>query len=199
MLQKIKQRLRNKWFRRAALLLLAWICIHALYITIDGLQTFKGKADVAVVLGNHVFADGSLSSWLQGRVDAALLLYQEKRVKKIFVSGGISSNKDGNYPEGDAMKQYLLRRGVPGEDVIADNAGQNTFLTAKDFIAWNASAHYQSAVLVSQFYHITRCKYIFRKLGFKHVGGASSIKFSWRDVEGTFREVPALYKYALIY
>ena len=68
-----------------------------------------------------MYADGHLSSWLQGRVDAALKLYREKRVKKIFASGGISKNKDGNYPEGDAMKRYLVTQGVPAADVIADN------------------------------------------------------------------------------
>ena len=199
MLQKVKTVFRNTWFKRIVFFLLSWIIVHIVYISIDGLQPFKGNADVAVILGNRVFADGSLSSWLQGRVDVALELYRQKRVRKIFASGGISSPEDRSYPEGDAMKQYLLRQGVPDTDIIADNAGQNSFLTAKDFINWNATRHYKSVVIVSQFYHITRCKYIFKKLGYKNVVGASSEKYAWDDIRGTLREVPAFYKYLLLY
>ena len=199
MLQKTKQFLKNKCFRRIAFFILIWICIHIIYITTDGLHDYKGNADVAIILGNQVNADGSLSSWLQGRVDEALLLYKEGRVKMIYASGGISKNKDGNYPEGDGMKKYLQQHGVPEAAVIADNHGQNTFLTAKDFLEWNQSYHYTSAIVVSQFYHITRSKYILRKLGFKNVYGASSEKYKVEDILSTLREVPAFYKYILIY
>ncbi|MEP6750674.1 MAG: YdcF family protein [Bacteroidota bacterium] len=173
--------------------------IHIVYITIDGFRSFKGNADVAIVLGNRVLKNDSLSPWLQGRVDEALILYKAGKVKKIFVSGGISKDKDGDHPEGDAMQKYLLRHGVPSSDVIEDNCGRNTYLTAKDFIAWNKTYHYTSAVVVSQFYHITRSKYILRKLGFKNVYSAASESHNWNDVVGTLREVPAFYKYVLVY
>jgi vancomycin permeability regulator SanA len=173
--------------------------IHATIISYDGLQDKIGKADVAVVLGNSVLEDGSLSSWLQGRVDKALDLYQKGLVKKIFVSGGLTKPEDGGWPEGDAMKAYLLKKGLPEKDIIADNKGQNTYLTAKDFIEWNRDQHYQSVIIVSQFYHITRTKYIFRKLGFTQVYQAASDEYSWRDIISTIREVPAFYKYMLLY
>jgi vancomycin permeability regulator SanA len=192
-------RFKNKWFKRITLFLLVWILIHIIYITIDGFNDYLGSADVAIILGNHVYEDGRLSSWLQGRVDEALLLYQQGKVKKIYASGGISENDAGNYPEGDAMKTYLQQHGVATADVIADNNGQNTFLTAKDFIAWNETNHYTSAIVVSQFFHITRTKYIMRKLGFKNVYGASSKKYTFTDIIGTLREVPAFYKYVIVY
>lgn len=201
MLKKIKWRFSRPWFKRMAVFLLAWISIHIIYITIDGLRQYKGNADVAIILGNRVFENDSLSSWLQGRVDAALDLYKAGRVKKIYASGGISKNDNDEplYPEGDAMRKYLLLHGVPAADVIADNEGQNTFLTAKDFIAWNQTHHFTSAIVVSQFYHITRSKYILRKLGFKDVHGVSSIHYTTSDIVGTLREVPAFYKYLVLY
>jgi vancomycin permeability regulator SanA len=199
MLQKTKRFFTNKWVKRIALFLLTWLIIHIVYISIDGCRDYQGRADVAIILGNHVFADGHLSPWLKGRVDRALLLYRQGRVKKIFASGGISENPEGNYPEGDAMKNYLQQQGVPAGDIIADNKGVNTFFTAKNFIAWNQSQHYSSAIVVSQFYHITRSKYILRKLGFKNVYNAASDKYTINDVIGTLREVPALYKYMLVY
>src|SRR5215471_960851 len=119
----------NKRLRIVLWVLLTWIISHVIFITIQGLQDYKGSADVAVILGNRVFADGTMSSWLKGRVDKALELYKERRVRKIYASGGVSQNPEGDYPEGTAMKQYLVRQGVPAEDVIADNQGKNTFCT----------------------------------------------------------------------
>jgi len=191
---------RYKWIVRIVLLPLLWIAGHIIYITIDGMNDRGDKADVAIILGNAVHPDGTLSSWLKGRVDAALKLYREGRVKKIFASGGIAMSADEEgYPEGDAMKEYLVAHGVPAADIIADNYGRNTYLTAKDFIEWNRQYHYTSAIIVSQFYHITRSKYIFRKLGFKNVGNATSRDFGWGDIGSTLREVPALYKYMIVY
>jgi vancomycin permeability regulator SanA len=187
------------WLKRIAGLLLCWLLLHVVYICADGFNDYKGKADVAIILGNHVFADGHLSTWLQGRVDKALLLYRQGRVKKIYASGGFSENKDGNYPEGDAMKAYLVAHGVPTGDVIADNEGRNTFLTSRDYIAWNKDYHYSSVIMVSQFYHITRSKYIMRKLGVDAVYNAASDHYEWKDIAGTLREVPAFYKYVLVY
>jgi vancomycin permeability regulator SanA len=200
LLNKLKSFFRNKWVTRIIVLFVCWIALHLAYITIDGLRDSNDKADVAIILGNTVYPDGSLSPWLKGRVDAALKLYREGRVKKVFASGGIAMSKDEDgYPEGDAMKKYLVEHGVPENDVIADNDGRNTYLTAKDFIAWNQQYHYTSAIIVSQFYHITRSKYILHRLGFKNVGNATSRDFRWNDIAGTLREVPAFYKYVIVY
>jgi len=189
----------NKRLRIVLWVLVAWIIAHVIFITIQGLLDYKGSADVAVILGNRVFADGTMSSWLKGRVDKALELYKEKRIRKIYASGGISQNPEGDYPEGNAMKEYLVKHGVPAEDVIADNEGKNTFCTAEDYLKWNAKEKYQSVIVVSQFYHITRSEYIFRKLGATNVYHVSSDVYSWRDIPGTLREVPAFYKYVLLY
>ena len=195
----MQQANRFLWLKRFSLFISIWIIIHSAYITYDGLIDFNGKADVAVVLGNRVFADGSLSPWLQGRVDKALELYKNGHVKKIFVSGGISTEEDGGYPEGDAMRNYLIQKGVPATNIITDNAGINTFYTAKNFIDWNNDQHYSSVLVVSQFFHATRTKYIFKKLGYKNVNSASSEAYRLNDIVGLLREVPAFYKYLLIY
>jgi len=175
----------------------AWLLIHSAYVTYDGLHDYTGNADVAIILGNAVFADSSLSLWLQGRVDAAIKLYQEGRVKKIFASGG--DGKEYGVPEGNAMKKYLIEKNIPANDIIADNKGNNSYLTAKDFIALNDSLHFSSAIVVSSFYHITRCKYIIKKLGFKNVEGFASKKYFLMDGYGLFREFFAFYKYMLFY
>src|SRR4030095_16353382 len=82
-----------------------WIVGHIIFISVDGLADYKGSADVAVILGNRVFADGTLSSWLKGRTDAALELYKQRRGKKIFGKGGISPIKDGGDVEGQHRRE----------------------------------------------------------------------------------------------
>ncbi len=192
---------RNKllrFLRTAILIGISWFLLHAIFITIDGLNDSEGSGDVAIVLGNRVFADGSLASWTQGRVDKALELYREGKVRKIFVSGGLGV--EDHYPEGKAMKEYLVRNGVPDSAVIADNGGANTYFTAKDFLEWDKNKEFDTVIIVSQFFHITRSKYILRKLGYEgEIGSASSEVYHWKDAIGTAREVPAFYKYLLVY
>ncbi len=180
-----------------AAVLVAWFLIHITYVTYDGLRDYKGNADVGIILGSPVFADSTLSPWLQGRVDEAIKLYKEKRIIKIFASGG--DGKDYGVREGDAMKKYLKEKGVPLNDIIVDNDGNNSFLTAKDFIKLNDSLHFSSAIVVTSFYHITRCKYIIKKLGFKNVEGCASEKYFFKDGYGLFREFFAFYKYLIFY
>ena len=184
-----------RWLTRIFLL---WLIIHLMYITIDGLLDYKGSADMAVVLGNRVEADTTLSPVLQGRVDKALLLYRQGRVKWIMVSGGVGAEST-HVPEGMAMKRYLTGKGVPADRIIEDNEGENTYFTAKDYKRVRDSLPCTSVITVSSFYHITRCKYIFRKLGIDHVHGASPDSFFANDIIGTLREFPALYKYMLWY
>ena len=180
-------------------ILLAWVLVHVIYMTIDGLSGYSGSADMAVVLGNRVDADGSLSPVLQGRVDRALDLYRQGKVTRIMVSGGMGLQA-GHYPEGKAMKEYLAAHGVPADRIIEDNHGENTYLTAKDLLPVADSLNIHSVIAVSSFYHLTRTKYIIRKEGFRGaVHGDASQAFFWNDLVGIPRDAVAFYKYLIVY
>ena len=97
------------------------------------------------------------------------------------------------------MKQYLMVQGVPPDRIVEDNHGENTYLTAKDFLPVADSLHLHSIIVVSSFYHITRSKYIIRKLGFRNVHGDASRGFFWNDLLGLPRDAVAFYKYLLVY
>jgi uncharacterized SAM-binding protein YcdF (DUF218 family) len=178
--------------------LIIWFLLHGIYVLIDGLNTWKGHADIAVVLGNRVDKDSSLSPVLQGRVDRAIRLYREGQVQKIMVSGGVGKDPD-DVPEGMAMKRYLVQKGIPAGNIIEDNGGADTWLTAKNFIKMADSLHLSSAIVVTSFYHVTRSKYIIRKLGFGNVHSASSEAYFWNDLIGLPRDIVAFYKYWLVY
>lgn len=190
----------RRGLRIAGWVLLAWFLGHLVYECVDGLSDYRGKADIAVVLGNKVERDSSLSPVLKARVDKALELYREERVPRIMVSGGKGKGYDKpGAPEGMAMKRYLVAQGVPADRVIEDNDGENTYLTAKDFLPVADSLHIHSAIAVSSFYHLTRTKYIIRKLGFHNVHSVASESFFKVDVFGLIRDCIAFYKYVLVY
>ena len=179
-------------------ILITWFLAHAIYVLIDGLNEYKGRAGIAIVLGNRVDKDSSLSPVLQGRVDRALRLYREGQVQKIMVSGGVGKDP-GDVPEGLAMKRYLVQKGIPAGNIIEDNGGADTYLTAKNFVKIADSLHLSSAIVVTSFYHVTRSKYIIRKLGFGNVHSVSSESYFWNDIIGLPRDMVAFYKYWLVY
>ena len=161
---------------------------------VGGLTDEAEKSDYAVVFGNTVNADGSLSARLQARVDKGLELYKTNKVSKLFVSGGLG--KEG-FKEGDKMAEYLMQHGVPAQNIIVDNQGDNTRKTIENFKA--ELGNDVSVVVVSQYFHLSRAKLAFRKNGYDHISGESPSFFELRDLYSSFREFFAYYKYWWLY
>ncbi|MDH5380788.1 MAG: YdcF family protein [Cyclobacteriaceae bacterium] len=173
-------------------LLISWFLLHEIIIVVDGLNDNPVKSDYAVIFGNTVNPDGTLSDRLKARVNKGLQLYNDSLVDKIVVSGGLG--KEGVY-EGAKMSEYLISHGVPGYNVITDDNGNNTLLTVQNFSANFPES--SSVIVVSQFYHISRAKLAFRKAGVKKVTGAHPNYYELRDIYSLFREFFGYYKYLL--
>ncbi|MDR6969593.1 vancomycin permeability regulator SanA [Flavobacterium arsenatis] len=171
-------------------ILFLWVCGHLIYITIDGLTDKNTQADIAVILGNKVNEDGTLSERLEKRMECGLALYHSGRVKKIIVSGGLG--KEGFY-EGDKMKEYLIKHNVPDSIIIVDNLGSNTLATVNNTLKLKDSLNFQSIIVVSQYFHLTRTKMLFRKHHFENVSGVSPKYFELRDIYSLLREFVAYY------
>lgn len=161
-------------------------------IVLDGFTDDLFKADAALVLGNSVFPDGSLSPRLRGRVERGQELYESGLVSKIVVSGGFG--KEGHY-EGTAMAAWLVAHGVPEQDVVIDNEGINTAASAKNFAKLSDAHGFESVIVVSQFFHISRCRLALKQAGVEQIGTAHSRVYAGRDVYATLREVVAYGKY----
>lgn len=181
---------RKRVFKIFITILFLWLCGHLIYITIDGLTDKNMHADIAVVLGNTVNEDGTLSERLEKRMECGLKLYRYGRVKKILVSGGLG--KEGFY-EGDKMKEYLIKNNVPDSIIIVDNFGNNTLATVNNTLKLKDSLNFQSLIVVSQYFHLTRTKMLFRKQHFKNVSSISPQYFELRDIYSLLREFVAYY------
>jgi uncharacterized SAM-binding protein YcdF (DUF218 family) len=60
------------------------------------------------------------------RVAQGIDLYQRGLVKKLIISGGTGSVKYPEDREAPHVKQYLVRWGIPAEDVLIDSTSRNT-------------------------------------------------------------------------
>lgn len=176
-----------KWVLFALVL---WVFSHSAYTIIDGLSDDGKIADIAVILGNKVNEDGTLSKRLRKRLDCGLQLYFNGRVKKLIVSGGLG--REG-FLEGDKMKTFLTTNGVPDSAIIVDNHGNNTLATVENTFRLKDSLHYKSLIIVSQYFHLTRTKMLFRKQHFANISSVSPIYFEPRDTYSLLREFIAYY------
>jgi len=174
--------------------LIVWFLIHSIYITIDGLNDKQTNADVAIVLGNKVNEDGTLSERLKARLDKSLELFNQKRVGTIIVSGGLG--KEGFW-EGKKMKEYLVENKIPADKILVDNFGNDTEKTVENSIRMMDSMDFKNAISVSQYFHQTRTKKLFRKKGLENIESASPDYFELRDFYSIFREFVAYYKEAI--
>jgi SanA protein len=143
---------------------------------------------VAVVFGARVYPSGRLSAMLADRVETAVQLYQAGKVEKLLLSG---DNRFVDYNEPGAMRDYALSRGVLAEDIQLDYAGRRTYDTC-----YRAGAIFQleSAVLVTQSFHLPRALFICRNLGLDVVGVSADLRsYHPRSVGwSTLREIPAV-------
>lgn len=184
----------KKYIITIFLILAVWFAIHTTYMINDGRSYPSYRADVAVILGNKVNEDGSLSERLRQRLETGIKLYNDSLVRYIVVSGGLG--KEGFY-EGDEMREYLLEHNIPDSIIIVDNEGNNTRLTVKNFVEINKKYRFEKVVVVSQYFHISRTKLLFKRYGFTNLQSASPDYFEWRDLYTVPREFVAFYQTVL--
>jgi SanA protein len=168
----VKNKLKKTSLALIALLLLGMLAISILdhkikqstkaltYTTIHDLP----DVHTAIVLGASVRSNGELSVMLRDRVETALFLYNEGKVKRFLLSG---DNSAKNYNEPLAMKKYLTERGVPQDHIYLDYAGFDTYDTM-----YRSKAVFQveSAVIVTQGFHLPRAIYIAQNMNLDYTG-----------------------------
>ena len=188
--------LRSKWRKIAAITLIfpLWFLAHVVYIVADGLTDEIEKTDAAVVLGNTVERDGQPSERLKARLEKAVELYEMNLVGVIIVSGGFGAE---GFEEADVMRDYLIGKRVPAENIILDRDGYNTYKTAVNTKQIMQANGFRSVTIVSQYFHITRTRLAFRKLGIENIGAAHADYFELRDIYSIVREFTGFYTYAL--
>ena len=112
-------------------------------------------ADIILVLGAAEY-HGRPSPVLRARLDHALDLYQRKLASRIMTTGGAGG--DPVFTEGGVGQTYLMSRGVPSEDIVVESEGNSTVESTALAGEIMRRMGLQSAIVVSDGYHIYRVK-----------------------------------------
>ena len=151
-----------------------------------------GNSDAIVVLGAQVYADGSLSPQLELRMEAAGKSYFENP-RLIICCGAKGVNEPA--PEGKCMRDWLIEKGVPAEDVLAEPLSFNTHQNLQNAIDMLPEDAKKITIITSD-YHLPRAMAIARDLGLDAEGIGSPCKPEYW-IKNHFREVLAWGKYFL--
>ncbi|WP_235534260.1 vancomycin high temperature exclusion protein [Oerskovia sp. Root22] len=170
---------------------LAWVQVSGQSRVSPGVASTPDRP-VALVLGAGLRPDGSPSTFLRRRLDAARELYEQGKVQVVLVSG---DNSREGYDEPTAMLDWLVEQGVPAEHVVRDFAGfdtHDTCVRAREIFGVT------EAVVVTQDYHLPRALFSCSRAGIDAVGvGVSSTSVEpAKAVMYRVREVPASLKAA---
>jgi SanA protein len=127
---------------------------------------------VGLLLGTSKYlSSGALNPYFRYRLEAAALLYRERKIRYIIASG---DNRTHFYNEPKIMKKELMMQGVPEEAIYLDYAG---FRTLDSVVRCSRIFGQESFTIISQRFHNERAVYIARHLGIAAVG------FNADDVE----------------
>jgi uncharacterized SAM-binding protein YcdF (DUF218 family) len=150
---------RRHWILRVAgliaLLLITFIAATAIRIVRESSGEGLKSADVIVVFGAAEYA-GRPSPVFRARLDHAYDLFRRGVAPVIITTGG--SGSDPDYSEGGVGHDYLMHRGVPEHNLIAETQGSDTAQSAKRVTVIMRANGMHSCVAVSDGYHVFRVK-----------------------------------------
>ncbi|ENM5784606.1 MULTISPECIES: SanA/YdcF family protein [Vibrio] len=109
---------------------------------------------VAVVLGTSKYIGKTLNEYYTNRIDAAIELYQQGKVRNFLLSG---DNAHRSYNEPWTMKRDLLRAGIPAENISLDYAG---FRTLDSIVRAKQIFDTNNFLIITQRFHCERALFI---------------------------------------
>ena len=154
-----KRHPRRRWLLRLAVL--AALAV-ATYLTLIGIRIVREgslqevhAADAIVVFGAAEYA-GHPSPVLRARLDHAFDLFQRGIAPVVITTGGAAA--DPSFSEGGVGRDYLIHRGIPERNLIAEMQGRDTAESAVRVAVIMRANGLRSCVAVSDAYHVFRIK-----------------------------------------
>jgi uncharacterized SAM-binding protein YcdF (DUF218 family) len=126
------------------------------------------KFDYAIVLGGFSnFESTNSRMQLNGagdRIWQTLQLYKQKKVNKIFITGGSGKLLHLDVTEADKVKAFLITLQIPEKDIIVDALSRNTHENAENSMVW-IKKHHPGAkcILITSATHMRRASKCFKK------------------------------------
>lgn len=138
--------------------------------------------DCILILGAGIWGNRP-SYMLEDRLLEGANLYNKKIAPKIIVSGDHGKEE---YNEVKVMKDFLIAKGIPSNDIFMDHAGFSSYdsmYRAKEIFKVN------KLVIVTQKYHLYRSLYIAKKLQLKAYGIKADRRKYRKQIYRELREI----------
>ncbi len=116
--------------------------------------------EYGIVFGARVNSDSTLSEIARERVDAAVLLYKQGIITRLFISGDNHHNR-----EAETMARYAEKKGVASVHIVIDRLGIDTHDTCRNFARM---AH--KGILFTQAFHLPRAMHFCMHEGIQPIG-----------------------------
>ena len=120
-------------------------------------------AQAIVVLGAAQYA-GKPSPVLRARLDHALDLWNRHLASVLILTGGTGTGDTTS--EAAVGRTYVRRRGVPDSAILEENEGRTTSESMRAVAGMLEVRGLQSALLVSDPFHMLRLRILARRFGF---------------------------------
>lgn len=120
-------------------------------------------AQAIVVLGAAQYA-GKPSPVLRARLDHALDLWNRHLASLMILTGG--TGEGDTTSEAAVGRTYVRKRGVPDSAIVEENAGRTTSESMRAVAGMLEVRGLQSALLVSDPFHMLRLRILARRFGF---------------------------------
>jgi uncharacterized SAM-binding protein YcdF (DUF218 family) len=156
----------GRWLVRLEVLgllaLAVFLAVTAVRIVREGSRQELHPADAIVVFGAAEYA-GHPSPVLRARLDHAFELFQQGLAPVVITTGGAAS--DPSFSEGGVGRDYLMHRGIPERNLIAETQGSDTAQSAMRVAVIMHANGLHSCVAVSDAYHVFRIKRLLKHEG----------------------------------
>ena len=184
--------LRRHWMRwfgtMAAAAGIAWLVAICAGIIGAASRQETHPADAIVVFGAAEYS-GRPSPVYRARLDHAFDLFQQGVAPVVITTGGAAA--DPSFSEGGVGHDYLMHRGIPDSNLIAETQGSDTAQSAQRIGVIMRANHMHSCVAVSDAYHVFRIRKLLEHEGMEvYVSPRpdSRPRSLWQRAEAVLRE-----------
>ncbi|NDO45869.1 YdcF family protein [Clostridium sp. MD294] len=146
-------------------------------VILNGAKTPYKNADAIVVLGAALHG-WTVSPALAQRLDTAKQYWDENDVSYIVVTGSQGPQEDRT--EAEAMKEYLVTKGVPADVILIEDKAHNTrqnFTFSKQILDDIYQNENYTIVYVTNYFHTFRAGLLAEKVGFHAQGLGAPVTF----------------------
>lgn len=186
------------WLKTIIALGLSAVVLLSGFLLIYGLNdNSNNKEDALIVLGAAVHGK-TPSATLSDRLDAAADYHKQNPDALIIVSGGKGPQEE--ISEAEAMKKYLIEKGVNSDKIIKEEKSTSTlenFKFSKEILDNTFGKDYSVAFVTNE-YHIYRANNIAKEAGIKNINHTHCNTRWYTLASGTLRECIGVLKYWII-